>query len=54
MEESVFGVGSEGEAQAGGEEGTSAHPTTGCRERGTHCWREERERVRIRPVSSHQ
>ena len=32
MEESVFSAGSEGEAQAGGERGTSAHPTTGCRE----------------------
>ena len=45
MEESVFSAGSEGEAQAGGERGTSAHPTTGCREGA------ERERVRIRPVS---
>lgn len=39
--ESVFGVGSEGEAQAGEREGTSAHPTTGCTE-GAHC-RLERE-----------
>ena len=54
MEESVFGVGSEGEAQAGGEEGTSAHPTTGCRERGRDCWREERVRIRHQAVSIHQ